>query len=615
MAGGYWGRIALLDLGGGKVETLPFEEDLQQAVIGGCGLGAHLLHEYLDFDAPPLAPQNPLIFATGPLTGVGIPTASRYEVVARSPLTGLYGQADSGGSWGDELKRSGWDALVIVGQAAAPQYVWIEDGQIELRSAQAHWGLDCYEVEAPLRDETDGRAVVLSIGPAGERGCPLAAIMNDGPVGRAAARCGLGAVMGAKRLKAVVVRGSQHPSVEHPKVLRQFASQLAGTMVEHRTGLHEYGTLGGILAHEKFGGLPIKNWQLGSWEEEVQQVSGQTLAKSALTGKYGCRGCVIQCGREVAARYGPMAGQKSGGPEYETTAMLGPNCLVDDLEVIIRANELCNRYGLDTISTGAAIAFGMEAYEKGLITRADTDGLALEWGSGEALLGAIEVIAKGEGIGRLLGQGTRRAAQELGHGAEAFAVEVKGLDYPAHDGRAYNSAALGYATATRGACHLEAISHVVERSVPIAELGFPKVLDRFSTEYKGELVARLQNLMCMYDSLKLCKMIWFTGVRVDDMVRLLNLVTGWELSQSEFLRCGERIFNLKKLINLRLGATRGDDTVPYRIRCEPRGSGSAADNLPPLEPMLEDYYRYRGWDSEGRPTPSRIKKLGLEEYD
>jgi aldehyde:ferredoxin oxidoreductase len=614
MAGGYWGRIALVDLSKNEVQAIPFSEQLQRSVIGGCGLGAHLLHEYLDFVAAPLAPQNPLIFATGPLTGVGIPTASRYEVVARSPLTGFYGQADSGGAWGDELKRAGWDALVVVGESPEPCFLWIEDEQIELMPAHSLWGLDCYEVEAPLRTATHSEAVILSIGPAGERACPLAAIMNEGLAGRAAARAGLGAVMGKKRFKAVAVRGTTRPQVAHPQELKGCVRQLSKTMVENRMGMYQHGTLGGILAHEKFGGLPIKNWQLGSWEEEVQRVSGQTLTEDHLVGRYGCRGCVIRCGREVDARFGAQAGEKSGGPEYETVAFLGSNCLVDDLETIIRANELCNRYGLDTIGTGAAIAFGMEAYERGLIGNSDTDGLELVWGSGEALLATIGAIAEGKGIGKLLGKGTRQAAQELGGEAQTMAVHVKGLDCPGHDGRAYNSAALAYATATRGACHLEAISHVVERSVPFADIGFPDVLDRFSTERKAELVVKLQDLMCMYDSLKLCKFIWFAGAKVAHMLELLNLTTGWELDMADFMRSGERIFNLKKLANIKMGASRADDSLPDRMLHQPRGSGTAAENLPPLEAMLNDYYDLRGWTDQGEPTSAKLSELELEGY-
>jgi aldehyde:ferredoxin oxidoreductase len=288
--------------------------------------------------------------------------------------------------------------------------------------------------------------------------------------------------------------------------------------------------------------------------------------------------------------------------------------LVDDLETLIRANELCNRYGLDTIGTGSAVAFGMEAYERGLINDSDTDGLKLEWGSAEALLATIEAIAEGKGIGELLSKGTRQAAQDLGGEAQMLAVHVKGLDCPGHDGRAYNSAALAYATATRGACHLEAISHVVERSVPFDEIGFPEVLDRFAVDRKAELVVKLQDLMCLYDSLKMCKFVWFAGVKVANLLNLLNLTTGWELDMAEFMQSGERIFNLKKLANIKLGASRVDDSLPVRMLSQPRGSGTAADNLPPLEAMLDDYYKLRGWTHQGEPTPTKLSELDIEGY-
>jgi aldehyde:ferredoxin oxidoreductase len=612
MLGGYCGRLLRVDLSSGAIREPLLEEELLRRYIGGSGLGARLLYDETGPQTDPLGPENRLVFAAGPLTGTMATTSTRHSVCCRSPLTGLWGEASSAGTWASGLKAAGYDAVVVSGCADEPVYLWIADGKTEIRRAGHLWGLDTFDTDSALKAETHPQAHVACIGPAGERLSRLAAIMNDGKEGRAAGRTGVGAVMGSKLLKAIVVHGKQRVWVADEQALRDSVRALTPTILKHTTGMQNYGTDGGLISFEQIGDLPLRNWTQGKWEEGAERISGQHMAETILTGRYHCRTCVIGCGRRVTLERGPAAGKEIGGPEYEACGALGANCLVGDITTVAVANELCNRYGLDVISTGSAVAFAMEAYERGLLTKADTDGLELTFGNGEALLEMVRRIGEREGLGRLLGEGVKRAAEAIGGGAEEFAVHVKGLEPAMHDPRAYASLAVGYATSNRGACHLQGFSHVPEGRVAMPDLGYPEILDRFATAGKGELVAKAQNLMCMYDSLTLCKMLIFGRVRIPDMVNWLNYVTGWDYDADEFMRTGERLYNLKRLYNTRLGVTRADDTLPKRLLSEPRPDGGAAGYLPDLEAQLDEYYAFRGWDAQGIPTAAKLAELGLE---
>ncbi|MGQ9676382.1 MAG: aldehyde ferredoxin oxidoreductase family protein [Chloroflexota bacterium] len=611
MAGGYMGRVLRVDLTSRTCQVQELDEQLARKYIGGTGLAARYLYDETDEHTDPLGPDNKLVFAVGPLTGTVVPTSCRFGVAARSPLTGIWGEADCGGQWGAEFKGAGFDAVILSGAASEPVYLWIADGKAEIRSAEHLWGRDTYETAQVLSQETDSRAQTVCIGPAGERLIPIASIMNDGRDARAAGRAGLGAVMGSKRLKAIVARGSRKTPIADASTLRASVKEAVPGIVQATAAMATNGTDNGMIGFEASGDLPIQNWRMGSWTEGALKISGQTMTETILTGRYHCRGCVIGCGRKVRIGQGISAGLEIGGPEYETAGSMGAMCLVDDLVVVAQANDLCNRFGLDTISAGATIAFAMECYEKGLLSREDCDGLDLTWGNGKAVLALIDKIGRQEGIGKLLSQGTRRAAAAIGRGADNFAMHVKGLEMPMHDPRAFSSLAVGYATSNRGACHLQGFSHAYEGRVVFRDLGYDAIADRFADEGKGILVAKAQNLMALYDSLKLCKFLVFGQVRPTTILNWLNYVTSWGMDFDEFMTCGERLFNLKRMYNVRLGIRRADDTLPTRILKEPRGSGGAADNLPNLEKQLTEYYDYRGWDENGVPKAQKLSQLSL----
>jgi aldehyde:ferredoxin oxidoreductase len=607
MRGGYMGRFVRVDLTGRRIaeETIP--ETTLRAYIGGSGLGARILFDETGAATEALAPENRLLFLTGPLTGVTIPTSGRHAVVAKSPL-GQWGEADCGGTFGNELKRAGIDGVIFEGQAEEPAYLLVEDGAVSLQDARDEWGRDTFETQELLRARHGSKLVVTCIGPAGEKLAPIAGIMSDGENGRPAARGGLGAVMGSKRLKAIAVTGTKRPTVVHDDKLRPLVKQMTLRIKETTASLRDYGTAGGVLTSEAIGDLAIQNWKRGTWREGAEKLSGQAMAETILTGRYFCKACTIGCGREIEIKEGPYAGVKGAGPEYETLAGLGSMCLVDDLKAVAKANELCNRYGIDTISTGTIIAFAMEAFERGLLRPGDTDGLDLSWGNAATVLTLVEKIGRREGIGDLLANGVRFLARHLGGEAYKFAVEVKGLELAYHDPRALSSLAAAYATYSRGACH-RSYSHYLERNA-LPELGFEKPLDRHATERKGEAAAVMQDYGGLYNSLKLCQFI-MRGVKVQEVVDCLNYVTGWDLDLAEFMRSGERASNLKRLYNLRLGMTRKDDTLPYRILHEPLPDGGAANYLPELEKMLDEYYDYRGWTQDGNPTRAKLDALGL----
>jgi len=609
---GYAGRILKVNLSERKVSSEPLDQNIARSFLGGGGMAAKLMEvERMDWTIDPFDPGNLLIFSIGPLTGMPAPFCSRYVVSAKSPLTNLWGEAHASGYWGPELKFAGWDAIVLEGRSEKPVYLWINDEKVEIRDAQEIWGKDIFEAETLLQNILGGKNVrVAGIGPAGEKRSRIASVLNDH--GRAAARSGMGGVMGSKNLKAIAVRGSQKPKLAKPDEFKEYVKELTQIIMKApaREALRKYGTNGGMMAFHEMGDVPIKNWRVGKWEEGCYKVSGYYMTEKILTDVYACRMCPIGCGRVVEVKEGPYA-MSGKGPEYETAAGFGPLCLNDSIEVVAKANDLCNRYGMDTISTSMAIAFTMECFEKGLITQKDTDGVHLTWGNGDAIVKMVEKMGERDGFGEILADGSFYAAQRIGKGSEDFVMHVKGQELALHDPRAFFSWAVAYATAHRGACHILAPTYWLERGLTFPELGYDKPLDRFETVGKGAWVKIFQDFCEVLESLVMCKFSLYGNLRGNHILQLLNLATNWGMDFKEMLQTGERGFNLKRMINVELGVTSKDDTLPKRLLTESTLEGGAQGRIPPLEVMLKEYYRTRGWDEMGIPTQLKRDELGL----
>ncbi|HUT33923.1 MAG TPA: aldehyde ferredoxin oxidoreductase family protein [Planctomycetota bacterium] len=649
------GKLLNVDLAAARLAWREVPEEMLRRYLAGSGLAARMLYEELDPAIDPLAPEAPLAFVNGLLTGSPVICCNKVCVCARSPLTGIWGESRAGGFFGAELARTGIGGAVFRGQAPEPVYLWIHDGQAELRPARHVWGKDTFETAEMLRAETDPKAQVGAIGPAGEKLVRFACVMFGGRDARAAGRTGMGAVMGAKRLKAVVVRGTGSVEVARLEELRA-AMRAENPKARDDAGrLRELGTAGGVPVVEAAGDLPIKNWQLGSWEEGAKKIAPQASFPRTLKGHYACFACPIRCGKRIRIPDGPFAGLEGHAPEYETTAGFGALVLNDDPDIIAAANDLCNGYGLDTISTSAAIAFAFEAAERGILPvachsepveepfrgvdpgrkadrigmarspercfafaqhdrRGDGGGVELQWGSGEAILSLVHQIARREGIGRLLGEGVRRAAEALGGEAASFAIHTKGLEYPFHDPRAFISMAADYTTGSRGACHMESFSYIQGYGSPMADFGIERGgVEPHEHEGAARLAVRMQNLMTVYDALGMCKFVSRNGTGPTQLARWLSLATGWDVSAGELMATGERLFNLKRAYSLRCGVCRADDALPHRLEHLDRKTGGAAGSLPDMARLLPETYALRGWDARGFPTPETLRRLALDD--
>jgi aldehyde:ferredoxin oxidoreductase len=608
----YAGRFLRVDLDDGKVQEQAITEEEAQQWLLGSGLAARLFADEMDAEWEPFDPASPLMVFNGLLTGTSAPAAARTSWCAQSPLTGIWGESNVGGHWGAQLRFAGFDGLVVTGRAETPVYLWVQDGQAEIRDAGNVWGRGTFETHDLLRKETDKGAAVACIGPAGENRVLIAGVMTGGHShSRAAGRGGMGALMGAKNLKAIVVRGHTKPSYPDVDGFRR-AVRRANYMIRERSvALSLTGTAGGVPGAEHAGDLPLKNWQEGSWPEGAQAISGQTLRETIWTSDARCFACPVGCAKQIEVTEGPYAGTRGEGPEYETVGGFGGNLLIDDLPAIAAINEACNDLGLDTISVSGVIAFATEAMERGLIPAEETGGLRLAWGDPEPVLALVNQIARREGLGALLADGSRAAAESLGKDAEPFAMHVKGLELPYHDPRAFVDMALNYATANRGGCHLESLSYW--RGYGIEWPGWQEAeWDRFvSGEAAVQLVIDFQNYVSIHNPLGLCKFMVKGGFHPGHAVDILNAATGWDWTADDLVRTGERIFNLKRLINHRFGVTGADDTLPQRFLTEPRPSGIAKGVLPDLEAMLPMYYERRGWDELGQPTQERLDRLGV----
>jgi aldehyde:ferredoxin oxidoreductase len=608
----YAGKYLKIDLTEGQWQIVEIAPEQVEKWLLGSGFAAKLFYDQMDPDLDPLDPTSPLLIFNGVLTGTIAPTGCRTSFCGRSPLTGIWNESNLGSYWGAELRFAGYDGLVITGRAKQPVYLWVDEQGVEVRDAAHIWGKDYFEAADALLEETDAKAKVAGIGQAGEKLVKMAGIMS-GPSDyvRAAARGGMGALMGSKNLKAIVVRGKQKPKYPDAKAFREVVREQNTFVQETSIGMSKLGTAGGVVATEEFGDIPIRNWQLGSWPE-AEKVTGATIYEKYLVKHTRCYACPIGCGKEVEVSEGRYLTPRGEGVEYETIAGFGGACHIDDAESVILANSLCNRYGLDTISTSSAIAFAMEAFEKGLIEGSDTGGVELHFGYPDAMLAMIEQIAFRQDLGDLLAQGVREAARRIGNGAEDLAIHVKGLEVAYHDPRAFVSMAINYATAVRGGCHLEAASYWNGYGVHLPDLGYPETLNRLtSSPEQVKLAYDWQNYAGVFNPLGLCKFLIKGRVGGERLSKIINSALGWDWTTENILTVGKRIFQLKRLINLRLGVTAADDTLPKRFLTEPRPTGSAAGNLPDMERMLPLYYQMRGWDDQGRPTQERLEALGL----
>jgi aldehyde:ferredoxin oxidoreductase len=589
---GWSGKILEVNLSTGGTETHALDTDMARLFLGGRGLGARLLWDLVGPEVEPLSPGNVLIFAAGPLTASGSQTSNRFSVSTKSPLTGTILDANSGGWWGMQFKRTGHDALIVRGRAERPVMIAITPEGVSIQDAAHLWGKTVSETTR-LLGQNNNKRNVLCIGPAGENLSRMAAIMNDGT--RSLARGGPGAVMGSKNLKAIVVVGDQKNQAEDRERF-QFMLYETGKLIKASPltsqALPEFGTSVVMNVVNEIGALPTRNFRQSQFEG-AEAISGERMTDTILVRKQACWACPIACTRVTKTERA-----EGEGPEYESTWALGAQCGIDDLEAIAEANYLCNDLGLDTISTGSTIGCAMELAERGLL---DSD---LRFGRADLLLGTIRSIAYREDLGDQLAEGSYRFA--AAYGVPQLSMSAKKLEMPAYDPRGMQGQGLLYATSNRGACHMR--GNMLGPEV----LALPRLIDRLATQGKAGIVAVHQNTAAVVDSLVLCK---FTNLAVAEefFARTLTAVTGVPFTGDDLQQVGERVWNLERLYNLREGFTRADDTLPDRMLKEPIKEGPSAGFTVQLEPMLEEYYQFRGWDSQGVPRPAKLKQLSLDE--
>ncbi|MGA2504428.1 MAG: aldehyde ferredoxin oxidoreductase family protein [Anaerolineales bacterium] len=593
--------ILKVNLSTGESSQYVIPEEWERDYLGGASLAARILYSVLLKDLDPLSPEAPLLFLNGPLSGTAGPTVGRFVVCGKSPATGLWAESNCGGFWGPELRFCGYDGLWITGKSSKPIYLWINDDQMIIRDASAVWGKDTYETQALIKTElsTSG-AHILTIGPAGENGVKFAGMYCDH--GRAAGRTGLGAVAGSKNLKAIAVKGSKKIPLAHPDLFAPLRSASNHFLKDDTVTqvLHEVGTAGVADYSDYIGSTPKKYFHQGVFAG-VDKVSGSAMAETILVGVSACHACVVACGRVVKLE----DGQKRKGPEYETIVGFGPNLLNDDLGVIVRLGEVCDRQGMDTISASNVIGLVYLLFEKGLISEKEL-GFPMRWGDLRDVEKLLQMMAHREGIGDVMADGARQFASLFG--AEEEAVQVNGLEVPYHDPRGVSGMSLVYATSPRGACHNKSDYFFVDWGQVYINLGL-QFFERHAGAEKAANVARHQDWRSVCDALVLCL---FGNVSVEMVLGLVNAACGYEFSVNDLLRSGERAWTLKRAINVRMGLTRENDKLPKAL-LEPLSDGPSAGYVPPLREMLAAYYVARGWDTEtGKPTRSKLDELGLE---
>ncbi len=616
---GYAGRILRVDLTTGQTRAEPLEEARARKHLGGRGLGAQVLFDEMSPGADPLGPENRLVMAMGPLAGTNAPGSGRFAVVAKSPLTGVFGEAYTGGFFAHELKFAGYDGIVVEGKADKPVYVHVRDDLVEILDAAHLWGKETVDAQQAIRRELHDEGYrIAGIGIAGEKLVRFACVINDAD--RAAGRTGLGAVMGAKNLKAIAVRGKGPVRVADPKAFmhhfRGGVSAMRGHLgMENFTAL---GTAAGVEGLDKSGILPTRNWDSGTFEAPAR-ISGETMKNRILTKNRACQACTVGCTRVVEVKSGPFAGVRPiyGGPEYETVASFGSLCGNDNLESIAMANQLCNAHSMDTISCGSAIAFAIDCFEKGILTEKDV-GFPLRWGDAEMVVKLVDMIAKREGVGDLLAEGTRLAGERLGQGAPDLAVHVRGLELGMHEARGKKGLGISYATAPRGGDHMEGYhdtGHTRPNSLP--QLGVTKPVDPYELAGKSADISAVENYTSFVNSVPIC--IFLSPLadleNTDHVTGMVAAATGWsDFSLQEEMQIGERNYNLARAFTCREGSRAADDKLPAKIAQAFKKGATKGQSIPPeqLAVVLQEHYKVRGWTPDGVPSRGKLNELGLE---
>jgi aldehyde:ferredoxin oxidoreductase len=611
--GGYWGRILWIDLTTGKSFIKPFNDGYARKYLGGAGMAAQIVSQNVTKHTNPLSPQNVMVIATGPFQSTRIPGSGRVSICAKSPLTGYWGESSGGGNLGPQIKRAGYDVVVVKGRAAQPVYIEIIDQQVNILSAQELWGKDTVDTTDYFRDKyQDKRLATLSIGQGGENLVRYASIVNEkhGFFGR----CGIGAVMGSKNLKGFVIKGSQKPPVADPDSIKTLISKLSAKIkVNPFTEINRtHGQAIGVAPREQNQLLPMKNWQQDSWSS-AEKISAPYMTEELEIKPWACPYCVMGCHRKItSSKYGLC---ETGGPEYETLGMIGSNLLIDDIGAIAKANELMNRYGIDTIDTGGILAWAFDCYEKGLITQDDTDGIELTWGNGDALIAMTEKIANRDGFGNLLAEGMNACSASIKE-SKSLALEVMGMAMPAHDPRAFFSQTISSIASTRGACHLRGYGPSNDRGYTVPELGIKETVSpRFENDKKGYLGAIFQDVNQITNCIVMCYFYIYDEITVAYQTDLLKSITGWDISSQELGRIGERNTCLQHLLNLKWGLDPVlENVLPKRLRTA-HVEGEAAGQVPDWVQIRQEYWQTKGWNDKGIPRESTRKKLGLDFFD
>jgi len=617
---GVTGKLLHVDLTARRTWAEDVPETVMRTYLGGGALAAHVLLRELRPGVDPLGPDNVLVFMTSVVNGLSLSGTNRYTAAAKSPLTGGYGESEAGGWWGPELRAAGWDGVVVHGRAESPTYVWIKDQQVELRDARPYWGRLTGDVQDGLEQELgDKRIRVLQTGVAGERLVRFAAIVNQ--LKHFHGRGGLGAVMGSKNLKAIVVRGSKPPVAADKEGAKRALAWFREHYDRSKDRFHQLGSASAVLALEASGILPTRNFRDGSFEH-AKAISGQTMRDTILTDRGTCYACAVACKREVEVKELGVT-PRYGGPEYESLAASGSLCGVGDLPRLALINQLYAQYVLDSISAGAVIAFAMECYEHGIITKDMTGGVELTWGNADAVVQMVHALGRREGIGDVLAEGVKRAAARLGRGAERFALHVKGQELPMHDPRGKQGLSLAYALSPTGADHMEAphdptYAGFHPQGHPMGVLGLIEPLDPLVLDAKKvRAFFETQKVWSAYNSVGMCDFVGapLNGLEMQPLVDYVNAVTGWNLSLYELLKVGERNNTLARLFNVREGFTPDDDVLPQRLH---EGLGNGALKGARVDPAQflaarRTYYEMAGWDPDtGRPRTAKLAELGVE---